>query len=100
MAAPTVLETSIVLRKFGSEVLVQLREFIREADIRIVSFDAEHLAAAEDAYRRFGRGTGHKARLNFGDCFAYAACAISGRPLLFKGENFAHTDITSALVGK
>jgi len=97
VAAPTMLETSIVLGKFGPQVAAALRELIREAKITIVSFDEEHLAAAEDAYRRFGRGTGHVAQLNFGDCFSYAASVVSGRPLLFKGDDFVHTDVLAAL---
>ena len=50
-----------------------------------------------EAYRDFGRGSGHPANLNFGDCFAYALARTSGEPLLFKGNDFVHTGITSAL---
>jgi len=49
---------------------------------------------AREAYRDFGRGSGHPARLNFGDCFAYALARITAEPLLSKGDDFAHTDIT------
>ena len=52
---------------------------------------------AREAYRDFGRGSGHPARLNFGDCFAYALAGVRREPLLFKGHDFAHTDIASAL---
>jgi len=52
---------------------------------------------AREAYRDFGRGSGHPARLNFGDCFAYALAKAMDEPLLFKGEDFTRTDITSAL---
>ena len=48
---------------------------------------------AREAYRDFGKGSGHPANLNFGDCFAYALAKESGEPLLFKGEDFAHTDV-------
>lgn len=51
---------------------------------------------AFDAFRRFGKGGGHKAGLNFGDCFAYALARERGAPLLFKGDDFAHTDVTPA----
>lgn len=54
-----------------------------------------HIARA--AYRDFGRGSGHPARLNFGDCFAYALAKEKGEPLLFKGSDFAHTDVEPAL---
>jgi len=52
---------------------------------------------AREAYRDFGRGSGHPARLNFGDCFAYALARAMNEPLLFNGDEFTRTDITSAL---
>ena len=57
---------------------------------------AEHLAAARVAWRRFGKGR-HPAALNFGDCFAYALAHVTGEALLYKGDDFARTDISSAL---
>jgi ribonuclease VapC len=51
---------------------------------------------ARGAYRRFGRGSGSPARLNFGDCFAYALSVTSGEPLLFVGDDFLHTDVLPA----
>jgi hypothetical protein len=53
-------------------------------------------SVARDAYRDFGEGSGHPAKLNFGDCFAYALAKLTGEPLLFKGDEFAHTDIRPA----
>jgi ribonuclease VapC len=96
IAAPTLLETSIVLRRFGRDLAVVLDEFVRSAGIAVIPFDETHLTAALDADRRFGRGSGHPAKLNFGDCFSYAASVVSGRPLLFKGDDFAHTDVLAA----
>ena len=55
---------------------------------------------AREAYRDFGKGSGHPAQLNFGDCFAYALAKLYGEPLLFKGRDFIHTDIVSALPSK
>jgi ribonuclease VapC len=52
---------------------------------------------AREAYRDFGKGSGHKAALNFGDCFAYALAKTTGETLLYKGNDFTHTDITPAL---
>jgi len=52
---------------------------------------------AREAYRDFGRGSGHPACLNFGDCFAYALAKAMNEPLLFKSDDFTRTDITSAL---
>ena len=54
------------------------------------------LASARDAHRDFGRGSGHPVRLNFGDCFSYALAKATGEPLLFKGDDFGHTDLTPA----
>ncbi len=61
------------------------------------SVTLEQAAIAREAYRRYGRGTGHPAALNFGDCFAYAPASATGEPLLFKGNDFTATDITPAL---
>lgn len=52
---------------------------------------------ARAAYRDYGTGSGHPAKLNFGDCFSYAPASVTGEPLLFKGDGFRHTDITPAL---
>ncbi len=52
---------------------------------------------ARDAYREFGRGSGHPARLNFGDCFAYALAVERDEPLLYQGNDFGHTDVRNAL---
>lgn len=65
-------------------------------DIEVVPLTREHANAARQAYRDFGRGSGHPARLNLGDCFAYALARASGEPLLFKGDDFPHTDLTPA----
>ena len=64
----------------------------------IIPFDAEQAIIAADAYSRYGRGR-HPAGLNFGDCFAYALAKKTGEPLLFKGDDFIHTDIPSAAHG-
>ena len=52
---------------------------------------------AREAYRDFGKGSGHPAQLNFGDCFAYALAKDKAEPLLFKGADFAHTDVRRAI---
>jgi ribonuclease VapC len=66
-----------------------------EAAVRIVPVTAAQAELARAAYRRFGRGN-HPARLNFGDCFAYALARETGEALLFKGEDFSRTDVTAA----
>jgi ribonuclease VapC len=70
---------------------------VREAEIVIEPVTEEQAHIARQAYRDYGRGSGHPARLNFGDCFAYALARATGEPLLFKGDDFRHTDIASAV---
>ena len=63
----------------------------------LVPFDIEQLTVARDAYTAYGRGSGHAANLNMGDCFSYALAKSRNLPLLFKGDDFVHTDIKPAL---
>lgn len=70
----------------------ELDTLIQKADVVVVPVDAEHVSEARLAYRRFGKGR-HAAGLNFGDVFAYALARTAGERLLFKGEDFARTDI-------
>jgi len=69
---------------------------IKEADIAVIPFTSEHCVLARAAYRAYGKGSGSRARLNFGDCFSYALAKSLNRPLLFKGDDFTHTDVKSA----
>lgn len=72
-------------------------ELLREAEFVIEPVTEMQARIARDAYRDFGRGSGHPARLNLGDCFAYALAKSLREPLLFKGDDFTRTDIESAL---
>lgn len=72
-------------------------EFVREAELIVEPVTASQAKIARNAYRDFGKRSGHPARLNFGDCFAYALASESVEPLLFKGDDFGHTDLRSAL---
>ena len=67
------------------------------AKITIEAVTVDQAWVARAAYRDFGRGSGHAAGLNFGDCFAYALAIASGEPLLFKGDDFSRTDIVAAI---
>jgi ribonuclease VapC len=97
VAAPTLLETAIVIEaRKGEAGGRELDLLIHKAGIVVVAIDAEHVAEARRAYRRYGRGR-HAAGLNFGDVFAYALARTSGEPLLFKGEDFSRTDVSRAL---
>jgi ribonuclease VapC len=68
-------------------------DFVREADLSIEGVTADQAHIARAAYRDFGKGSGHPAKLNFGDCFAYALAKVTGEPLLSKGGDFSATDI-------
>ncbi|MGB7731238.1 MAG: type II toxin-antitoxin system VapC family toxin [Candidatus Acidiferrum sp.] len=72
-------------------------ELFREAQFVIAPVTANQARVARDAYRDFGKGNGHPAGLNLGDCFAYALAKETSEPILFKGDDFGQTDLTSAL---
>lgn len=92
--APTLVEASIVA---GSPNQGALDELVREAQIEVLPFDATHARAARSAQLRYGRGSGSPARLNFGDCLVYAVARARDETLLFKGNDFRHTDVVPAL---
>ena len=71
-------------------------DLVKEAQLVIEPVTDEQARIAREAYRDFGRGSEHPARLNFGDCFAYALARATGELLLFKGSDFSHTDIAPA----
>jgi ribonuclease VapC len=97
VGAATLLETAIVIEaRKGDAGGRELDLLIHKAGITVVAVEAEHVAEARRAWRRFGRGR-HAAGLNFGDVFAYALARTSGEPLLFKGDDFARTDISRAI---
>ena len=97
VSAATYLEAAIIVDSNRDPVLSRrLDELIEQANVSIESVTEAQARIARDAYRDFGRGSGHPARLNFGDCFAYALAKATGEPLLFKGSDFAHTDTASA----
>ena len=87
-----------VTREGGDPVEVvstRLMRLLASAGVRIVGIGAEEGRIALDAHARFGKGV-HPAKLNMGDCFAYACAKVHGAPLLYKGEDFALTDIEAA----
>lgn len=98
MSAGTLVELSIVVDGTRDPVRsAWLDPFLSRSRIEIVDVTAEHARFAREAHRDFGRGSGHPARLNFGDCFSYALARSTGEPLLFKGDDFGHTDLTPAI---
>ena len=85
----------ICRKRHGSvaEAHGDVRDFLRTAGIRTVAVTEADTAAALDAFSRYGKGQGHPARLNLGDCFAYAVARTHHGALLFKGDDFGKTDI-------
>jgi ribonuclease VapC len=100
MSVATFVEISIAIEaRHGAEGLRDLDHFIARAGIELVPVDAEHGKVACRAFSRFGKGR-HRAGLNYGDCFAYALATSTGEPLLFKGDDFVHTDVTLVDLGR
>jgi ribonuclease VapC len=97
ISAANYFEASIVVGGFRNPRLsARLDEILQEAEVAIEPFTAEQAQIARQAYRDYGRGSGHQANLNFGDCFAYALARVKREPLLYKGDDFVHTDVRSA----
>jgi ribonuclease VapC len=98
ISAANYLEAAVVID--GSRDPVASRRFdelVVAADLVVEPVTGEQAHIAREAYRDFGKGSGHKAGLNFGDCFAYALAKATGEPLLYKGNDFVHTDVIPAL---
>ncbi len=98
LSAATFVETAAVIDSSRDPVASRgFEDLLQEAHIAIDPVTEAQARIARDAYRDFGRGSGHPAKLNFGDCFAYALAKATGEPLLFKGKDFVHTDVKPAL---
>jgi ribonuclease VapC len=98
LSAASYVETAMVVDGRGDPVAShQLDNLLTRVGVQIIPFDEEQARIARSAFRDFGRGSGHPAKLNFGDCFSYALASATGQPLLFKGDDFVHTDITPAV---
>ena len=98
MSAGSYLEAGIVMAHGPDpEGIELLRKLVDLAEIEIVAMTKEEADVGMEAHRLFGRGSGHPAKLNFGDCFAYALAKTRKLPLLFKGDDFVHTDVEPAL---
>jgi ribonuclease VapC len=88
--------TMVVDRRGGALSISRFEDFLRNAEIELIPVSVSQATLARRAWRTFGRGV-HPARLNYGDCFAYALAKETREPLLFKGNDFAQTDIEPAL---
>ena len=96
MSAASYLE-AVVVDRLREPVLSRLLDtLLTELRVEIVPVDLDQARTARGAYRDFGKGSGHPAGLNFGDCFSYALARETDEPLLFVGDDFGHTDVRLA----
>ena len=94
ISAATALEASVVLdNRSVPQQRHRLDDLLATLQVEIVPFDADQWRVAREAYRDFGKGSGHGAQLNLGDCFSYALHRTTGEPLLFVGDDFAAAGI-------
>ena len=98
ISAANYLEASIVVDAWRKPILSrEFDELIERFKIAIEPVTAEQARIARQAYRDYGRGGGHPANLNFGDCFSYALARAKREPILYKGDDFGHTDLRGAI---
>ena len=95
ISAATLLETSLVLAgQTGTDaVFDDLDHLVRRANMLVMPVGTSHALTAREAFLKFGKGRGHPARLNFGDCLVYACAKLMSERLLFRGGDFHHTDL-------
>jgi ribonuclease VapC len=98
ISAATYVEVSVVLERLKDPTLNHdIDDLIDRFNIRMEPVTVEQALIARQAYRDYGRGSGHAANLNFGDCFSYALARVKREPILFKGDDFGHTDLRAAV---
>jgi ribonuclease VapC len=97
ISAASYLESNIIVGKYKDPILTaRLEEILENPGIQIEPVTAAQAKIAWEAYRDFGKSSGHPSNLNFGDCFSYALAREKREPILFKGDDFVHTDLRSA----
>jgi ribonuclease VapC len=98
MSAATYVETALVVDGRRDPVMShELDRYLSTMRVEVVALTRDQARLARIAHREFGRGSGHPAELNLGDCFAYALAKDTGEPLLYKGDDFVHTDVIAAV---
>ncbi|MCG8359906.1 MAG: type II toxin-antitoxin system VapC family toxin [Kiloniellales bacterium] len=97
ISAATVVEVGIVLlARAGPQGRVDLVDLLEQGGFIVEPVTTEQVDLALHAFERYGKGMGHAAKLNYGDCFSYALATVTGERLLFKGKDFSATDVPSA----
>jgi ribonuclease VapC len=94
-AATVLLAAMVIEARLGEPGGSELDLWLHKVGVEIIAVEAEHADQARRAWRRYGKGR-HPAGLNYGDCFSYALAALTGEPLLYKGNDFSQTDIRTA----
>jgi ribonuclease VapC len=98
LSAATYVEISVVVQRLKDPALEsEIDDLIERFEIEIEPLTAQQARIARRAYRDYGKGSGHPANLNFGDCFSYALAREKREPILYKGDDFVYTDLRSAL---
>ncbi len=100
ISAANMLETYLVIDRRGEQAKLALQQALTPIGIIVEPVIEAQIEIARDAWRKFGKGSGHPAQLNYGDCFAYSLARMLDQPLLFVGNDFAQTDIKPALPGQ
>jgi ribonuclease VapC len=96
ISAATFVEASMIAEsRYGADGVRGLDLFIAKAQMTLAPVDVEQAHLAREAFRKYGKGR-HRAGLDFGDCFSYALARSLNEPLLFKGDDFGHTDVSPA----
>lgn len=97
MSAATAVEVNaVIVRRLPPEKALLVQRLLRAWNVEIVPFDEQQSQLAVRAYTDYGKGSGHRAQLNLGDCFSYALATARNEPLLFVGSDFIHTDVEPA----
>jgi len=96
-AASRVEIAAVLVRRLTPEDYRRVERLIERLGIRTVPFDGKQATSAARAYRDFGRGSGHRAGLNLGDCYTYGLADVTGESVLYVGDDFGFTDVTSAI---
>lgn len=94
ISAGTLMETTLIVQaRYGLKGQAELTTILESAGVECVASSREHVRIMERALEKYGKGRNNKAQLNYGDCFAYALAKETSETLLFKGDDFLHTDL-------